>query len=266
VKQLTFDIASTGVHPTLIKTEKKPSLKMWEQLISLKKQEHAAISRPVQYLRSLWEKGYAAIVVHNDSIIAYMGKSSVYDEDIAHRIAAILNIEPTEMPDVSIYQRHSSWVSKEWRSMGIMTAIKKELIPPSNVDLTISCASRGIASVPLWEKSGWNMVPWDRFPFVSSLEAWFTDVDTSIPKKYGIGIGWHTDVGRPWNGRELFPRIDRNHPWHLYAYFGVSSLELAKDIEKRLATALGYDLQRWHDAIECIFGDTVLNPPIDPRN
>ncbi|MEO0563121.1 MAG: hypothetical protein AAF125_13515 [Chloroflexota bacterium] len=242
----------TIARPSVSLTAITPPELAWHDLANTYVADPRLTPYPAETLKARWAKGKASILVHNEAIIAYVGVKSVYDAALRERLGL------AGLPDATVYQGVSGWTHPNWRRRGLGVAIRRPLydrvLGPREIYLG---TTTHVGATPVWDRLGFQVVPWDDLIFLAALDSWFDDKPNEaglFTRYYTPGTGWSDcPLQARWNGGHVAPRTHPDHDWERYGHMGVSDPQIAQDLNRAFAEAVNGDLMAWQDHVAAAF-------------
>lgn len=225
---------------------------MWEQLACDIAAEPTLMPSPASLLSSRWQGGFAAAAIHQGRVISYIALVPIVHRGAGapswETLAEGLGTHGAPLPETSIYSFTNSWTARPWRRRGISLALRPPLIGRYLVGGNLGILDMDGLASPVPAQLGWQIVAWDRVPFLSSL--------VSLPASEFPDRSSQTWTSPLALRRYQGPHValdDTAHPWKQYVYFWVSNVALAEKLDRQLAALLGGDLHRWRSAIAAVY-------------
>lgn len=227
---------------------------MWDQLARDIAAEPTLMASPVSVLASRCLAGFGAAVIHQGRVLSYRALVP-----IVHRGAGApsweiltrgLDLRGASLPETCVYCFTNSWTAPEWRGRGISLALR-----PSLVDRFLASGNLGILDMDglasrLPGQMGWQIMAWDRVPFLSSLVSLPA---SEFPDQAAATANLASPLGlRRYQG----PHIQINdpaHPWQEYLHLWVSDVALAEKLDRQLHALFAGDLHRWRSTIVAVY-------------
>jgi hypothetical protein len=220
----------------------------WEQLAGEILADDSLVPCEASMLLNRWLKGYAAVTLHDGAIISYIALAPVVrdagDAPSWAMLAAGLDMERVSLPVGDIYVLTTSWTAPRWRRLGLSTPLRPPLIERHLKPGDIAIADMFGLSSPVLHRLGWQMLAWDRVPFISSC----LSID---PQEFpeGSEAAWHAPQGtRRYQGPHV-PIDAPDHTWDRYVYFWTSDTHAAEQLEAQVRALFRGDVHRWRSAL-----------------
>lgn len=188
-----------------------------------------------------WRTGQLAVVIDKNHIIACR---AVMPLITAKQRTFLEQQLGCELPPINIYRSMMAWTHRQWEGQGISTALRKCLHDQEKYSnsLLISSTFGFGASSKILKTADWELVSWDRLPFVSSLMTWFEE-----SRYYSVFLDNYFEMGtyRPYYQNN---EIDNLNDYYL---LWVNNQKLALEIENSLSQVILID--NWRNGIKSLF-------------
>ena len=221
---------------------------MWEHLAAEIGADDNLVPCSPALLSTRWHKGYAAITLHDGAIISYVALAPIVraagDAHSWAMLAAGLDMEGLLLPAGDIYALTNSWTAPAWRGRGLSLPLRPPLIERHLGPGNLGIADMFGLSSPLSHRLGWQMVAWDRVPFISSC----VSMD---PREFPEQSGdvWHAPPGtRRYQGPHLLIGT-AGHALDRYVYFWASDPNLVGKLESQVCALFRGNLRRWRSVL-----------------
>jgi hypothetical protein len=203
-----------------------------------------------QALANRWKDGLASIALRDGHIVSYTSLVPILDAATWPRLAAAFGSNLTHGCPIAVYGASTGWTVPELRKQDVSLSLRVPLLArlSASESLVISIAV-GFGASAVLEKLGWQMLPWSRIPYLSSL-------DTLKVSEFSQGLEtvWRVPEGMaPYEGPHIPAAGFQHHVWDKYYHLWLSNVEMAINTNSWLEHALDGNLQHWRRAIANVF-------------
>jgi hypothetical protein len=218
----------------------------WDEFAACVAREPSLISYPGCVFRGRWERGSAAVAVHDGHIVSYTSLEAAYDATFREQLAATWRHVNGSLPPIDLYEFATGWTDPAWRRNDVNLALRRELLSrfcaPHMLCVGVTL---GLGAAPVLTRLGWSVLAWSQIAYLSSLIA------VPLPgHEDGLGTGWLFPGGlRLYEGSPLTYAPHAGHPWGQFCHFWVARAGLARTLDERLCASAGGELAGWRNAI-----------------
>jgi hypothetical protein len=239
-----------------------PSQAAWEELAARVAGQPNLTPFSAESLALRWQRGYSAILLEGDAIRAHASCLPVYHEPARQKLAEALQVDQSCLPAIDVYEFLTGWTDPRLRRHGVSLGLRRLLIerfidkpgiPGLAVGVTV-----GLGASPVLARLGWQMAPWTRFAYLSSLlEA------SSLDCQEGRMAGWCIRGVKPYEGEPVSPfengdGTGSSNAWEGFTHLWVSDLRLARLVHSRLRDLMPDDLCRWRSLWQEVIRTVLL--------
>lgn len=249
-KKLIYDVKNT--HHSMVSLDKTSSIvksSAWDHFTNyINSNEPTLLNWEEDSLRERWEDGQAAVALFDGEIISYISILPTFDEEKRDKLSRIFSLSFNDFVPINLYELATGWTKKQWRLKGINKALMKELIESINEDKrNVIGLCKGMTASPLLIKLGFQIIPWSKTHYTTSLTGWFTN-----NKFYKIRYGYVDTRGKkPYEGKNLTTKDIPTHDWDNYYHLWINNPKLAFQIDNNIKE-LGIGLVEWRKALQQI--------------
>jgi len=217
-----------------------PNGKVWAAFANNIIIEPALTKYSAETLQKRFLSGLSAIVIgENGEIISHTSLIPITEND-KWRAAF-----PDFPIDTKIFEVATGWTISSRRHKKINTNIRIKLLSEHGGDSLFMNYCRGIGTSKIVNELGWKIIPWDKYPYVSSLIGWF-EKSQYYKTRYGF---CPSDGKKPFNEYEIdFLSHDWDKYYHLWASNREKAIEMDNIFQKRYK-----DIESWRTELKNIF-------------
>jgi hypothetical protein len=257
VQPLAYVLAeSTAAGETVLREAVAPALSptAWQELAAGVAREPSLTPFPAELLRERWEQGHAALMIQDDAIVAYTSVVPVFSEVTRQALAAVLDLPPSRIPVIDVYESMTGWTAPMLRKKGISLRLRRPLLARfAGPNCLFIGFTAGMGASPVLSRMDWQVTPWSQITFAGSIiENSTVDCTSGSPR------GWHVRGLKPYDGPPTLTYLDSTHDWASYCYFWISDAGLGQRLDRQLAELVGGDVCRWRELWGRVVESTLL--------
>ncbi len=253
LKRLVFDTTYVVENKKIILRfcAKEITDQLWGDFVSKFSREEHVYVHSINTFKHKLDTGCAAVALHDGRIISYISFTPL-PANLNHLLSKHTGVKLEDLPDFRLYESASGWTDINFRNLGLSFELRKKLIErfsnPKNIFISVTI---GIGAAPVLDKLGWRLISWDKFAFLSSLNAWYRNNEV-----YKVGVGW-LSIGdmEPYNGVHISFKKSTNHDWNHYCHLWVSDTKFASKINRQISSIMKGNLKKWREAIALSFSE-----------